>query len=219
MLQEHGWEAHASSGYVTGLPGRHARRPLLLLCAATEAQPVQEAAEHLAGAKPCVSRVKGAMHARGHDADMAMLLCAARVLGEEAKDAPVAFAFGPGLSETEASRLADRLGAELCLLSRVSPEVPSGGFRVRAFGEECRGTGASAFVRQALARELGAMLPEEQEGMPTQCAVLVTGMANEARGCGAPLGSPRFEIDEDALVEGACAWAAVALAWAENAGR
>ena len=39
------------------------------------------------------------MHARGHDADMAMLLCAARVLGEEAPDAPVAFAFGPGLNE------------------------------------------------------------------------------------------------------------------------
>lgn len=52
----------------------------LLLRSDTDALPIQEDSENLAGKKLCVSNVKGVSHACGHDGHMAMLLVTAKLL-------------------------------------------------------------------------------------------------------------------------------------------
>lgn len=65
----------------SGRPGR-----TLLLRADTDALPIAESPQNLKGPKCCLSRVPGISHACGHDAHMAMLLTAARLLNSH-KDA------------------------------------------------------------------------------------------------------------------------------------
>lgn len=62
----------------TGKPGK-----TLVLRADMDALPMLEEAENLAGPKVCVSQRPGFCHACGHDAHVAMLLGAARVLAEK----------------------------------------------------------------------------------------------------------------------------------------
>ena len=62
----------------TGKPGK-----TLVLRADMDALPMPEEAENLAGPKVCVSQRPGFCHACGHDAHVAMLLGAARVLAEK----------------------------------------------------------------------------------------------------------------------------------------
>jgi amidohydrolase len=59
----------------SGKPGK-----TLLMRADTDALPIAETPQNLKGPKVCVSHVAGCSHACGHDAHMAMLLTAARIL-------------------------------------------------------------------------------------------------------------------------------------------
>lgn len=69
-------------GYIRGgKPGK-----TVLLRADIDALPVQEAAENLKGAKPCVSENAGVCHACGHDGHIAGLLGAAKILGEHREE-------------------------------------------------------------------------------------------------------------------------------------
>ncbi len=72
--------------------------PCVLLRADCDALPIQEDACNLAGPRCCVSQNAGVMHACGHDAHMAMLLCAARALcaQREAIGGSVLFVFERG---------------------------------------------------------------------------------------------------------------------------
>jgi amidohydrolase len=59
----------------SGKPGK-----TLLMRADTDALPIAESKTNLVGSKVCLSKVAGCSHACGHDAHMAMLLTAARLL-------------------------------------------------------------------------------------------------------------------------------------------
>lgn len=65
----------------TGCPGPH-----IALRADIDALPVMESEENLKGKKSCVSEIPGCSHACGHDAHMAMMLAAMKLLVADRKD-------------------------------------------------------------------------------------------------------------------------------------
>lgn len=67
-------------GGLLGFIGDPARGKTVLLRADIDALPIQENPNNLAGPKICVSKVPGIMHACGHDAHIAMILTAAKLL-------------------------------------------------------------------------------------------------------------------------------------------
>ncbi|MBQ7488259.1 MAG: amidohydrolase [Clostridia bacterium] len=80
-------------GGVIGVLNGTAEGPAILLRADVDALPIQESERNLANVRTCRSQVPGVMHACGHDAHMAMLLCAARILSRVPLRVPVVFAF------------------------------------------------------------------------------------------------------------------------------
>ncbi len=85
-------------GGVIGVLNPKAEGPFVLLRADVDALPIQESAQNLHQPRTCVSQTPGVMHACGHDAHVAMLLCAACVLSamKEELDCGVLFVFEQG---------------------------------------------------------------------------------------------------------------------------
>jgi len=139
-LRDLGMEVHeVENGGVIGVLNGSAGGPAILLRADVDALPVQESERNLSGLRTCRSEVPGVMHACGHDAHTAMLLCAARILSRVHLDVPVLFVFERG-EESNAGifTLLPYLDAHFnigaCYATHVRWDIPAGHFAI------CRGT-------------------------------------------------------------------------------
>ena len=83
-------------GGIIGVLNEDRTVPAILLRSELDALPVTESETNLAGSRTCLSEKPGVMHACGHDAHMAMLLCAARALAKDPPKTPVLFVFERG---------------------------------------------------------------------------------------------------------------------------
>ncbi|MBQ8094598.1 MAG: amidohydrolase [Clostridia bacterium] len=143
QLRGLGLEVHeVPPGGVIGLLGGHIRKPAILLRADIDALPIQESSRNLSCARTCISQVPGKMHACGHDAHTAMLLCAARILAEDPPDVPVLFVFEEGEENNSGIlTLLPYLDAHFhigaCYATHVRWDIPAGQFGI------CPGTAMS----------------------------------------------------------------------------
>ncbi|MBQ9010978.1 MAG: amidohydrolase [Clostridia bacterium] len=130
------------AGGVIGVLNGDRAAPALLLRADMDALPIQETPRHAVCERTCISQVPGKMHACGHDAHMAMLLCAARILSEQDLRVPLVFVFESGEeNNTGFARLLPFLLAHFdigaCYATHVWPDIPSGTLAL------CRGAATS----------------------------------------------------------------------------
>ena len=98
-LKALGLQVHiVPDGGVIGVLNAEVEGPCVLLRADIDALAIEERAENLRMSRVCVSQTQGVMHACGHDAHAAMLLCAARVLAAAKEEVPgcVLFVFEQG---------------------------------------------------------------------------------------------------------------------------
>ena len=123
------------SGGVIGVLGNPDDGACVLLRADVDALPIQESTENLAGARTCVSQNAGVMHACGHDAHAAMLLCAARALAARRESMPgcVLFVFeqgeekgGKGFLENLLPYIDAHFDVGACYGTHVRWDIPSG---------------------------------------------------------------------------------------------
>ena len=136
MLRELGLHVHVvPDGGVIGVLGGQKEGPCVLLRADVDALPIKESTENLAGARTCVSQNAGVMHACGHDAHAAMLLCAARALAAQKESLPgcVLFVFeqgeekgGKGFLENLLPYIDEHFDVGACFATHVRWDIPSG---------------------------------------------------------------------------------------------
>lgn len=135
-LRELGMDVHiVPDGGVIGVLNGQAKGPCALLRADVDALPICESPENLAGARTCVSQNAGVMHACGHDAHAAMLLCAARALAAQKDSLPgcVLFVFeqgeekgGKGFLENLLPYIDEHFDVGACFATHVRWDIPSG---------------------------------------------------------------------------------------------
>ncbi|MBQ2991399.1 MAG: amidohydrolase [Clostridia bacterium] len=123
------------SGGVIGVLGKSQEGPCVLLRADVDALPIKESAQNANGKKGCVSKIEGVMHACGHDAHTAMLLCAARALAsmKEEIQGCVLFVFergeekgGKGYLENLLPYIERNFSVDTCYATHVRWDIPSG---------------------------------------------------------------------------------------------
>ena len=135
-LKELGLSVHVvPDGGVIGVLNQGAQGSCVLLRADVDALPIQESEENLAGKRCCVSKNPGVMHACGHDAHAAMLLCAARVLTKkkEALQGSVLFVFeqgeekgGKGFLKNLLPYVEANFAVDACYAAHVRWDIPAG---------------------------------------------------------------------------------------------
>ena len=123
------------NGGVIGVLHAAQEGPCVLMRADVDALPVAESAENLTGARCCISGTPGVMHACGHDAHMAMLLCAARVLTSMRDEicGSVLFVFeqgeekgGKGFLEHLLPYIEENFRVDVCMATHVRWDIPAG---------------------------------------------------------------------------------------------
>lgn len=123
------------NGGVIGVLNARIGGPCVLLRADIDALPIQESAENLKGQRSVVSQNPGVMHACGHDAHTAMLLCAARVLTQMKEQIPgcVLFVFergeeigGKGYLENLLPYIEEKFEVGACYATHVRWDIPAG---------------------------------------------------------------------------------------------
>lgn len=135
-LEELGLGIHIiPNGGVIGVLNEKAEGPCVLLRADVDALPIAESPENLRQARRCISRNPGVMHACGHDAHAAMLLCAARALTAQRENVPgcVLFVFergeekgGKGFLENLLPYIDEHFRVGACFATHVRWDIPSG---------------------------------------------------------------------------------------------
>lgn len=135
-LDEIGLGIHiVPNGGVIGVLGARNEEPCVLLRADTDALPIEESPQNLSMPRRCISQNAGVMHACGHDAHMAMLLCAARVLSAMKDEVPgcVLFVFERGEEKGGKGFLANLLpyidqnfNVGTCYATHVRWDIPAG---------------------------------------------------------------------------------------------
>lgn len=112
----------------------------VLLRADCDALPIQESPSNLSQPRTCVSQNPGVMHACGHDAHMAMLLCAARTLAAMRDELAgrVLFVFeqgeergGQGCLEHLLPAIDAQFRVDACYATHVRWDIPAGKLAVR----------------------------------------------------------------------------------------
>ena len=107
----------------------------VLLRADCDALPIQESPSNLSCVRTCVSETPGVMHACGHDAHMAMLLCAARTLAAMRDELAgrVLFVFergeeqgGKGCLEHLLPAIDAAFHVDACYATHVRWDIPAG---------------------------------------------------------------------------------------------
>ena len=131
-----------NGGILATLKGARDNGKTVLLRADIDALPVQETEDNLLpGKRSCMSRVPGVMHACGHDAHMAMLLAAARTLGEMRHELPgsVLFVFergeevgGKGYLENLLPFIEEKFRVNTCYATHVRWDIPAGKIAIPA---------------------------------------------------------------------------------------
>ena len=128
-------------GGVVGVLNEGKDGPCVLLRADCDALPIHENAENLSRQRVCVSGNPGVMHACGHDAHMAMLLAAAKTLGDMRRELPgsVLFVFergeevgGKGYLENLLPYIEERFRVDTCYATHVRWDIPAGRIAVPA---------------------------------------------------------------------------------------
>ena len=119
------------AGGVIGVLNGNSAMPALLLRADMDALPVQETQRHENCERTCISQIPGKMHACGHDAHMAMLLCAARILAERNLSIPLIFVFESGEENNSGfvkllPFLMDHFDIGACYATHVRSDIPTG---------------------------------------------------------------------------------------------
>ncbi len=134
-LRQWGWAVREKVGITGVVAERGAGEPVVALRADMDALPVQEET-----GLPFASERPGLMHACGHDAHMAMLLGAARLLTDEAFEGTVRLLFQPSEESSDAEGLsgAARMIADGAMKDvgavfglHVFTDLPSGAIGVR----------------------------------------------------------------------------------------
>ena len=128
-------------GGVIGVLNEGKEGPCVLLRADCDALPVTESPTNLKRPRVCVSGNPGVMHACGHDAHMAMLLAAARTLGEMRHELPgsVLFVFergeevgGKGYLENLLPFIEEKFRVNTCYATHVRWDIPTGKIAIPA---------------------------------------------------------------------------------------
>lgn len=123
------------NGGVIGVLNEKKDGPCVLLRADIDALPIQESTQNLKGPRSVVSQNPGVMHACGHDAHTAMLLCAARVLTRMKDElaGSVLFVFergeeigGKGFIENLLPYIDEHFSVDACYATHVRWDIPSG---------------------------------------------------------------------------------------------
>ena len=121
------------SGGMIGVLSRGGDTPYVLLRADVDALPIQESARNLTELRACVSKNPGVMHACGHDAHTAMLLCAARALTASGMPMNVLFVFergeekgGKGFIENLLPYIEANFSVGTCYATHVRWGIPAG---------------------------------------------------------------------------------------------
>ena len=135
-LEELGLSIHIiPNGGVIGVLNERKEGPCVLLRADIDALPIAESEENLMQRRCCISRTPGVMHACGHDAHTAMLLCAARALAAMKDEVPgcVLFVFergeekgGAGFLENLLPYIDEKFNVGACYAMHVRWDLPSG---------------------------------------------------------------------------------------------
>ena len=135
-LEELGLKVHiVPSGGVIGVLDAGAKGPCVLLRADIDALAIDESEANLRLPRKCISKTPGVMHACGHDAHTAMLLCAARVLTEEKENLSgnVLFVFeqgeekgGKGFLENLLPYIEENFCVGACYATHVRWDIPAG---------------------------------------------------------------------------------------------
>ena len=122
-------------GGVIGVLNGNKEGPCVLLRADIDALPIQESSENLKGARSVASQNPGVMHACGHDAHTAMLLCAARVLSgmKDELAGSILFVFergeeigGKGFIENLLPYIEEKFSVDVCYATHVRWDIPAG---------------------------------------------------------------------------------------------
>lgn len=118
-------------GGLIGVMNADAQGKCLLLRADVDALPIKESERNPACARTCVSGRPGVMHACGHDAHIAMQLCAARALKAAGVKAPVLFVFEQGEEKNGFIRqllpyIDVHFDVGMCYATHVRWDIPSG---------------------------------------------------------------------------------------------
>lgn len=128
-------------GGVIGVLDGRKDGPCVLLRADCDALPIEESPKNLSCARTCVSENPGVMHACGHDAHMAMLLCAARTLSSMRDELAgrVLFVFergeelgGKGCLEHLLPVIDVDFRVDACYATHVRWDIPAGKLAVRS---------------------------------------------------------------------------------------
>ena len=135
-LKELGLKVHiVPDGGVIGVLNAEAEGPCVLLRADIDALAIEESTENLCMPRVCVSKAPGVMHACGHDAHAAMLLCAARVLAaaKEEVSGCVLFVFeqgeekgGKGFLKNLLPYIEANFRVGTCYATHVRWDIPAG---------------------------------------------------------------------------------------------
>ncbi|MBQ7053195.1 MAG: amidohydrolase [Clostridia bacterium] len=133
-LEELGFRLHVvPSGGVIGVMNRAGDAPYVLLRADVDALPIQESERNLLELRACVSKNPGVMHACGHDAHTAMLLCAARALAASEAPMNALFVFeqgeekgGKGFIENLLPYIEENFSVGTCYATHVRWDIPAG---------------------------------------------------------------------------------------------
>jgi len=136
VLETIGLEIHVvPNGGAIGVLGSKENGPCVLLRADVDALPIQESPTNLCAVRACISAREGVMHACGHDAHTAMLLCAARALAamKEEIHGCVLFVFergeekgGKGFLENLLPYIEENFCVDTCYATHVRWDIPSG---------------------------------------------------------------------------------------------
>lgn len=123
------------SGGVIGVLNGGKEGPCVLLRADIDALPIQESEKNLKALRGVISQNPGVMHACGHDAHTAMLLCAARVLTQMKDELAgcVLFVFergeeigGKGFIEHLLPYIDEHFSVDACYATHVRWDIPAG---------------------------------------------------------------------------------------------
>lgn len=136
VLESLGMEIHdVPNGGIIGVLDSGSEGMCVLLRADVDALPIRENPKNACRERSCISRKEGVMHACGHDAHTAMLLCAARVLASMKGEwnGRVLFVFergeergGKGFLENLLPYIDAHFDVDACYATHVRWDIPSG---------------------------------------------------------------------------------------------